>query len=113
MMECDDDDDGQTVGECKSRACYVETSFVHNMYDMAVRNVSIDSFAYGHNSTFDFASECPHAPPKDHTHQECCGDYPDRYTYTTDGTEKCCGHEVYRSFREYVELAENNPRFTS
>ena len=68
--------------------------FINNIDQMARLGMFLSSLEFGHAAGFDHEQNCPSVlrPWKE---ERCCGDYPERFTYTTNGTENCCGHEIY------------------
>ena len=92
---------------CETNACVVETNFINSLSALVESGFSIDSFQFGHGSgNFDDGickgeksekSEEEQFEDILEKHQECCGEYPERYLYKTSGSTECCGGELYKS----------------
>ena len=87
------DECSENNGDCSQNACHVENYFIENLYNLALIGAEMNSEEFGHNAGFDHENNCPGGPKKEGV-QECCGEYPERYTFINNGTEFCNGTEV-------------------
>jgi len=83
---------------CAIRACTIEGTFVANLLDVFVSGGQINP-ANQHENGFDPAVECiTKKNGGGPTNKECCGQYPSRFPFKTQGGDrKCCGNRTYNS----------------
>merc|ERR1739848_287140 len=83
---------------CAARACTIEGAFIANLLDAFVSGNGIDN-SLKHENGFDQATIC--ATKKNGggpTNKQCCGNYPDRFPFKTQGGDrKCCGNRTFNS----------------
>lgn len=93
--ECDS---SNGVDTCQSRLCRVEGWFVQNIILLMFQKFTIPNPSLQHqNMLFDVSTECQ-IKPGVQSEKECCGQYPIRWPFKTQGGDrKCCQGRTYNA----------------
>lgn len=93
--ECDT---SNGIDTCQSRLCRVEGWFVQNILLLMFQKFEIPNPSFQHQSgQFDPTSECV-VRPGIQSEKECCGEYPIRWPFKTQGGDrKCCQGRTFNA----------------
>lgn len=87
--------------KCKSRTCMVEGHFVIRIFELFLKGVVFDPLLLHSNGNFDPLVQCKVKTPIHNDGEskilECCGDYPTRFPFKTNGVRQCCGQSTFDS----------------
>jgi len=95
-------DCSSNIDLCALRSCVVEMQFVHTYFHLWIdRKFDRTTFAPPnknllHSEGFDSEDIC-HGAKSGYIEPEqlCCGDYPFRFPYNSNGNRACCGNKTY------------------
>lgn len=91
---------------CAAKACSIEGSFIGGLLTFFFQNLKPNPEVWGHDS-FDWKNECKKvknggvtASPTATPEIQCCGEYPERFSYNTQfGAQECCNGKVFSNLR--------------
>lgn len=81
---------------CESMVCAVEGWFVQSFFLYSVSGGTLNPENV-HENGFDSIESCP-IKTGEYSEKECCGQYPERFPFKTQGGVRgCCGQRTYQS----------------
>lgn len=95
-LECDNSNGGPNT--CESRLCRVEGWFVQNIILLMFQKFQVPNPTFQHQSmNFDPSIECQ-VKPGVQSEKECCGQYPIRWPFKTQGGDRdCCQGRTFNA----------------
>ena len=90
--------------DCAINSCKCDEKLAHGL-NAAIDNINLDFVTNSDGTGFDHANKCKASANQNSGgasgtgdfETQCCGDYPDRFTFSTKNNNSCCGNVTYNT----------------